>query len=384
MLLQELTKTQNSALSTQHWAFTIDLQMFADDEKTEKATPRKREQARKKGQVLHSKEVNTAAILLALFLTIKYASPYIYNEFVMYFNKVFTSYMNGDIQFDQISEVMKFTEDTIVVFLRIMAPILVVALFASLLSGYAQIGFLFTVETLQFKLEKLNPISGFKRMFSKQSVVELLKSVIKIVIAIYIAYLYLKGEVSNVILLMDMDVMHIFMYIGNLAINVSIAIIIALIVLAIFDYIFQWWEYENNLKMSKQELKEEYKQTEGNPQIKAKIKQKQRQMSASRMMKEIPKADVIIANPTHFAVALKYDQSEGEAPIVIAKGQDYVALRIKDIAKENSVEIVENKPLARTLYSTVDIGEPIPEELYQTVAEILAFVYKLKQKNVAG
>lgn len=377
-------KTNSQQPIASNRLFTIDLQLFADgEEKTEKATPRKRKKAREKGQVLKSKEINSAILLLAMFLTIKLSSPYIYEQFVAYFDRVFNNYMRMEDLFTM-SSFMKFIIDTIVVFLQIMAPILIVALFAGLFVSYAQVGFLFTLEPLQFKLEKLNPISGFKRLFSAQSLVELLKSIIKIVIAVYIAYLYLKSEVNNIVTLMDMDVLNIFIYVGNIAINVAIAISVALILLSVFDYVFQWWEYEKNLKMTKQEVKEEYKQTEGNPQVKSKIKQKQRQLAASRMMKEIPKADVVITNPTHFAVALKYDPGENPAPLVIAKGQDYIAQRIKEIAKENNVEIVENRELARNLYSSVDIGDPIPEELYQTVAEILAFVYNLKEKHVVA
>lgn len=384
VLRKTLLKSINHKQQTTNRVFRINLQFFAEgEEKTEKATPRKRKQAREKGQVLRSKEINSAVLLLAMFLTIKYSCPFIYNEFILYFNKIFTTYIKMEDLFT-VNVFMKFTAETVIVFLKIMAPMLIVALLAGLISGYGQVGFLFTLEPLKFKPEKLNPINGFKRLFSKESLAELLKSIIKIIISIYIAYLYLKNEVNNIVKLMDMDVLNIFIYMGNIAINVSIAIIVALVVLAVFDYIFQWWQYEKNLRMSKHDLKEEYKQTEGNPQIKSKIKQKQRQMAASRMMKEIPKADVVITNPTHFAIALKYEPEENAAPVVIAKGQDYIALRIKEIAKENKVEVVENKELARTLYSTVDIGEAIPEELYQAVAEILAFVYSLKEKQAIG
>jgi len=377
----KLYEAENKRPIAKRGFYSIDLQFFADEEKTEKATPKKRQDARKKGQVLKSKEINSAVLLLAMFLTVKFSSPMIYEELSNYFRVVFNEYMKRDIT--EISTFMNFVIFTTGVFMKIMLPILVVSVLAGLISGYAQVGFLFTLEPLQFKLEKLNPINGFKHMFSQQSLVELVKSFIKISAALYIVFIYLKGEVNNVSKLVDMDVMNIFMYIGNIAINVSIAIITVLAILAVFDYVFQWWDYEKNLKMSKHEVKEEYKQMEGNPLIKAKIKQKQRQMSASRMMKDIPKADVVITNPTHFAVALKYEPEKNSAPMVIAKGQDYLALRIKEIAKDNSVEIVENKPLARTLYSTVEVGDAVPQELYQAVAEVLAFVYSLKDKKPA-
>lgn len=364
---------------TNHY-YTINLQFFADEEKTEKPTPRKRQKAREKGQVLQSREINSALLLLTMFFTIKVSSPFIYNEILNYFNKVFTDYIKVEDLFTA-SFIMKFTAETILVFLKIIAPILLVAFLAGLIIGYAQVGFLFTVEPIKFKFEKLNPINGFKRIFSLHSGVELLKSILKIVISLYVAYLYLKGEVNNTVNLMDMDIFHTIIYIGNLVINTGITITLVLIVLAVFDYLFQWWEYERSLRMTKHELKEEYKQTEGDPQIRARIKQKQRQLATTRMMREVPKADVVITNPTHFAVALKYEPEKDSAPVVIAKGQDYIALRIKEIAQENNIEIVENKELAQTLYKTVDIGEQIPEELYQAVAEILAFVYSLREQK---
>jgi len=374
-------KTTNYESPTMNNYYSISLQFFADDEKTEKATPKKRQDARQKGQVLKSKEVNSAVLLLAMFLTIKYSSPMIYEELSNYFKVVFNEYMKRDIT--EISTFMNFVTYTLSVFMKITLPIFLVSILTGLICGYAQVGFLFTLEPLKVKLDKLNPINGFKQLFSKQSLVELIKSFFKISVSLYITFLYLKGEVNNIFKIVDMDVINIFIYIGNIAINVSIAIVIVIGILAIFDYIFQWWDYERNLKMSKHEVKEEYKQMEGNPLVKSKIKQKQRQMAASRMMKEIPKADVVITNPTHFAVALKYEPEKNTAPMLIAKGQDYLALRIKEIAKENSVEIVENKQLARTLYSTVEIGEQIPEDLYQTVAEVLAFVYSLKENKSA-
>jgi flagellar biosynthetic protein FlhB len=212
----------------------------------------------------------------------------------------------------------------------------------------------------------------------------LIKSIIKIIIVSFVAYSYLSSQVTEVLNLMDEDLLDISVFIGTAAFSVAIRICIALIILGALDYIYQRYDYEKSLRMTKQEIKDEYKQIEGNPEIKSKIKQKQRQISMRRMMQDVSKADVVITNPTHFAVALKYDAEKGSAPIVTAKGQDYIALRIKQIARENKVEIVENKQLARTIYSTVDIGEAIPAELYQAVAEILAFVYSLKNGGRAS
>jgi len=213
-------------------------------------------------------------------------------------------------------------------------------------------------------------------------VVEMLKSILKIVIVSWVAYSYLKSKADEVIELMSADLLNVLSFIGDAAFTVALRICFAMVILGLLDFLYQKFDYEKNLKMTKQEIKDEYKQTEGNPEIKQRIKQKQRQMSMKRMMQDIPKADVVITNPTHFAVAIKYDAQKSSAPFVVAKGQDYIALRIKQIATDNKVQIVENRPLARTLYSTVDIGEAIPLELYQAVAEILAFVYNLKNGKV--
>ncbi|MGE4282166.1 MAG: flagellar biosynthesis protein FlhB [Clostridia bacterium] len=362
--------------------WVIDIQLFADnDDKTEKATPKRKSESREKGQVLQSREIKSAILLILAFATLKVAGGYMYNNIAQFTKKVLISYTINEQMFLQ-GNFWPLVAEAILLLLKVTAPILGVILIGGLVSSYAQVGFLFTTKTLQPKLEKINPIQGFKRMFSANALMELVKSLAKIAIVGYIAYSYIKKEASAVMTLMDMEVMQIAAYMGELAINVAIRMGIALIIIGIIDYIFQWKQHEKGLMMSKHEIKEEYKQTEGNPQIKSKIKEKQRQISMRRMMSEIPKADVVITNPTHFAIAIKYDAKIAEAPIVLAKGQDYIALRIKEVAKENHIEIVENKPLARALYDSADIGERIPEELFQAVAEVLAFVYSLNNKTV--
>ena len=357
----------------------INLQLFAQSagDKTEKATPKKRQDARKKGQVLQSREISSALVLMLVFVTLRIYGSYMYNEILSFTRKVLTEYPKIEDLFMPDILLRVFT-DSIICFFKATAPILGVALLTGVVAGYAQVGFLFTLETLAPKFSRINPLSGLKRMFSPRGAVELVKALLKVTIIGYVAYSYLNGQAESVLKMMDMDIIRIAVMIGTVSINVAIRICMVLIILSLFDYGYQWWEYEKNLKMSKQEIKEEYKQTEGNPEIKSKIKQKQRQMSMRRMMQEVPKADVIITNPTHFACAIKYDTSVSDAPMLIAKGQDYIAMRIKEVARENRVEIVENKALARTIYDTVDIGKAIPPELYQAVAEILAFVYSLK------
>ncbi|HOM02072.1 MAG TPA: flagellar biosynthesis protein FlhB [Acetivibrio sp.] len=356
------------------------LQLFADNgDKTEKATPRKRSKAREEGQVLQSRELNSAIVLLSTFVTLRILGKYMYEQILECLKVAITVYPTNDGLFS-IEGLMDVYVATVVTFLKIAAPVLLVALIAGVASAYAQVGFLFTTKTLGIKLNRINPLNGFKRIFSPKSLVELLKSIIKIAIVGYIGYSYIKVEMTDVLSMMDVDVKSSASYLGSTIINAAIRMCIAFVVIGVADYGYQWWEYEKSLRMSKQEIKEENKEVEGNPEIKSKIRQKQRQMSMRRMLQDIPKADVVITNPTHYAVAVKYDPKESDAPIVVAKGQDYIALRIKEVAKENKVEIVENKPLARTLYNTVEIGGKIPPELYQAVAEVLAFVYSLKEK----
>lgn len=361
----------------------VNLQLFADSgDKTEKATPKKRKKAREEGQVLQSREMTSAIVLLSLFLTLKIAGGFMYEQLYLNFRVVFNDYAKIPDLYT-IQGIRKLSINVILQFVKTVAPIFVVAVIAGAASSYAQVGYLFTTKTLAFKFNRINPINGFKKIFSLRSLTELVKSILKILIIGFLGYSYLTGEAKTILKTMDMDVVSIAVYISSTAINIAIRMCIAMLILGVLDYGYQWWEYEKNLKMSKQEIKQEYKESEGNPEIKGKIKQKQRQIALRRMLQDVPKADVVITNPTHFAVAVKYDAKLADAPIVLAKGQDYMAQRIKEIAKENKVEIVENKMLARALYSTVEIGDKIPPELFQAVAEVLAFVYSLKNNTKA-
>jgi flagellar biosynthetic protein FlhB len=243
-----------------------------------------------------------------------------------------------------------------------------------------QVGTLFTLEPLKMKLDKLNPIQGAKRLFSLKSLVELAKSLIKISVGILVAYNLLWGVKEELLKLSQTSIEAALAFTAHEVVKLGLYIGVLYIVLAVLDYMYQRYEYEKSLRMSKQDIKDELKNTEGDPLIKGKIKEKQRQMAMRRMMQELPKADVVITNPTHFAVAIKYDSASMTAPTVIAKGQDYLALKIKEIAKKHRIVTMENKPLARALYSQVEIGQQIPEELFKAVAEVLAYVYKLQGK----
>ncbi len=366
----------------------MNLQLFASSgagggEKTEKATPKKRREARRKGQVFQSREISSALVLLFIFIGLKVFSKTIYIQLSEFATKVFTECLQiEDLYMPDV--LARVFIDGVIVLFKCVGPTLIIALLSGMIISYAQVGFLFTLETLKPQFSRINPINGLKRIFSMQGLVNLLKSVLKVIAVAYVTYTYLNSKTHAVMGLMDMELTQIASFIATISIDLAIRICVVLIVLGIFDFGYQWWEYEKEMRMTKQEVKEEYKQVEGNPEIKGKIRQKQRQMSMRRMMQEVPKADVIITNPTHFACALKYEADESSAPVLLAKGQDYIAVRIKEIAKEAKVEIVENKPLARAIYDTVEIGQEIPQHLYQAVAEVLAFVYSLKDKSKAG
>jgi len=364
----------------------LNYQLFASGgaaDKTEQATPKKKDDARKKGQVFQSREMSASLILLIMIVSMKAFGPVIYGEITKYMKKAFTEYLTVPGAID-VSIIAKLYVDGIMVLAKTTLPLLLIAVLSALIVGYAQVGILFTFETLKVQGDRINPLSGFKRIFSLRSVVELVKSIIKILIVGWVAYSYLMSKTNEVITLMNAGLLEILSFIGEAAFTVALRICVAMLIVGLLDYMYQRYDYEKNLMMTKQETKDEYKQSEGNPEIKSKIKQKQRQMSMKRMMQDIPKADVVITNPTHFAVAIKYDALKSSAPFVVAKGQDFIALRIKQIAIDNKVQIVENRPLARTLFSTVDIGEAIPADLYQAVAEILAFVYNLKNGDRVG
>lgn len=360
--------------------YKIDLQLFAEGEKTEEPSAKKRRDAREEGQILQSKEINTVVILFSCFLGLKFFGTFMTEEL----SKLMINLFN------QISDVESYLHPSnmiyngmnlLLVFTIIVGPILLIAFLSSLVVNYLQVGFLFTTKTLKIKLDRLNPIEGFKKMFSAKALVELAKSVLKITLVGYIAINHGLSQMTKIVKYSNMQPLAFFVNFSDLIFGFVLRILGVLLLLSFMDYFFQWREHEKNLKMSKQELKEEYKQTEGDPIVKGKIKEKQRQMAMSRMMQEIPSADVIITNPTHYAVAIKYEKDKYDAPYLVAKGVDLIAENIKKVAKDNKVPIVENRSLARGIYSSVDIDDPIPEELYEAVAEVLAYVYSLKNES---
>ncbi len=363
------------------------LQFFAKDgpggEKTEDATPKKLSDARKDGQVAKSKELGSAVGLLALFLTLKFFIGSLGTQFLETFYYVYSripeliTMVNGGIS---IQSFAALTTEIMKKILLMLLPVFLVTVISAVLVDIVQVKWQPTTKPLQPKFNKLNPVSGLKRLFSKDKLMELLKSVIKIVMIAYLAYSTIEEQFNILFLLYDMTLLSGIQAIGDIVINLGIKISVFYLVLGLADFIYQKFKFKEDMKMTKQEVKDEMKNSEGDPQIKGKQRSRMREASRRRMMSALPQADVVITNPTHFAVALKYDTEVCPAPYVIAKGEDYLALKIKETAKEHGIPIEENKPLARMLYYNVEIGTAIPPELYQVVAEILAAIYKSKNK----
>ena len=365
-----------------------DLQFFAKDgpggEKTEQPTSKKIEDARKEGQVAKSQELGNAVSLIALFLILKIAGTSMGENFVSIFQMVydaipnFTKMVSGEIPKRDYAQIMSTVMLRMVIMLL---PVFIIGVVSGVAVNILQVRWHPTTKPLQPKFDKLNPANGFKRLFSKEKLMDLLKAIIKIVLIFYVVWSYMKGKAGMLLLLYDYPMTEAVALVSSTVIDLGLRVSFIYLIFGLADFGYQKWKFRQDMMMTKQEVKDEWKNSEGDPQVKQKIRQKMMEVSRSRMMQEVPKADVVITNPTHYAVALKYDTERAAAPIVIAKGQDFLAQKIKEAARENDVEIVENKPLARMLYHNVEIGAVIPPELYQSVAEVLAFVYNLRKKN---
>ena len=349
-------------------------------EKTEKATPKRRQDERKKGNVFQSREIGVVFSLLASFYGLKLLAPYILRALEWSIRNYF--YQAATVDEIITSDAIRYFIQGCGVFAVAAMPLLLVCGAVSVIATLAQTRGLFTMKSAAPKFSRLNPIEGIKKMFSMRGVVELLKSLAKIIVLGYIIWLQFRDEFWAFPRLMDMEPLQGMAFTTNIVLEIAKSAAIVMAFVAAADYFYQWWDYEKNLRMSKQELKEEYKQTEGDPQVKGKIRERQQAQARQRMMQKVPGADVVIRNPTHFAVALKYDPQRSSAPVVVAKGADSLALRIVAVAQENGVFITENKPLARGLYEAVDLDREIPDRFYQPVAEVLAFVYSLKKKEL--
>lgn len=354
----------------------LNLQLFSQ-EKTEEATPKKKQESRQKGQVAKSMDLPAAFILFFSFLSFSLFGAFMKDRLFGLFQSTLHDFLLLNLTADNV--IVLFEKMALQLFL-IVGPIFLIAVAVAVLGNYLQIGFLLTGEPLMMKFNKINPIQGAKQLFSMRALVDFLKSVLKMSIIGIVVYTTLVAQKDYILRLAQMPLEEIALFTWSLTLSLGLKIGLILIILAIFDYMYQRYEHGKSLRMSKQDIKDEYKKTEGDPLIKGKIREKQRRMALQRMMQEIPKADVVITNPTHFAVAIKYDAGQMQAPTVIAKGTDYIALKIRQVAKDNGIITMENKPLARALYAQVEIGESIPADMFQAVAEVLAYVYKLKGK----
>ena len=345
-----------------------------DTEKTESATPKKREKAREEGNVAKSREIPTVLILLSSLIVLTMAGSWMFWNLTDFMHSIFLGVGSADISVETVNTLLQVVIKKVVL---ILLPLLSVLIIAGIAGNLFQVGFMWSGKTLKPKLSKLNPISGVKKLFSLKSLVELSKSILKLIIVGGVAYLAIKSEVDNFPGLIQFSVIELITFIGKVAFKITLYTCLVLIILAALDYFYQRWQYEKDLKMTKQEVKDEYKMREGDPKVKARIKSVQREMAQKRMMEAVPEATVIITNPTHLAIAIKF-QIDMPAPRLVAKGAGFLAKQIKEIAQIHSIPVIEQKALARIIYKTVEINEYIPEDLYKAVAEILAYVYRLK------
>jgi flagellar biosynthetic protein FlhB len=350
--------------------------MADDQEKTEEPTSKKIEDARKEGNVAKSQDV-TALVTLAvgIIVLIFYLKFVVYK--IMDFYVYFLSFFSHEFSINDI--VSLFIKTILEVFI-LLAPIALAIMLAGVIGNVAQFGFLFTIKSIQPNFSKLNPIAGLKNLFSTKKLFEGVKIILKVSIAFFVGFKLFLGWLIEIPKLELFDLLTQIKWLTDKAMILAFTMLGVFLVFAAIDFAFQKYSYKKSLRMSKQEIKDEMKNTEGNPEIKAKIRQIQMEMAKNRMMNEVPKADVVVTNPTHYAVAIRYDKTKDNAPRVVAKGVDHLAQRIKEIAREHDVMVIENPPLARQLYKEVDIDEEIPQKLYKAVIEVLVQVYKVKGK----
>lgn len=346
-------------------------------EKTEKATPRKKQEARKKGQVAKSQDLASAVNLLGVLATFYLLQDYLVRVMHNYMQTFYSTNLNRQLNEENVLEL--FISNSYVL-LQIVGPIMLAAFLISIVANLGQVGFLFVPDAIKPKLEKINPIAGLKRIFSLRSLVELVKSLLKVTIVGYAVYSVVKGNINDLIFTVDMEPYQVFALVSSLVFKIALTAASIFLILGALDFFYQKYEFEKNLRMSKQEIKDEFKQTEGDPFIKGQRRAKQRALTMNRMIQAIPEATVVVTNPTHLSVALKYKTGEFDTPVVVAKGAGAIALKIREVATEHQVPIIENKPVAQVLYKNTEIGDEIPVDLYQAIAEILAVVYKIKGK----
>lgn len=348
-------------------------------ERTEEATQQRREDFRKRGQVAQTRELSAVFLLFASVLVIGLMSRFFFGQIYELFQASLGDDLVQNIRgADGLTHIAGFAVTKTA---YLILPVLGIYFVIGLASSVVQVGFLYNEEALQLRWERLDPVQGFKKMFSLRALTEGVKACAKVTLILFISWLLLKSQLQQLPFLMNYSVAQIFTFLGSLTIRLLSGVGFFMLVLSAADYFYQRWDLEKEMKMTKQEIKEEIKSREGDPMIRARIKRIQREMASKRMMEDVPKADVIVTNPTHIAVALKYDDTM-VAPTVIAKGADLIAEKIREMAREFNIPIIENKPLARSMFKTLKIGQTIPKELYTAVAEVLSYVYKLRRKKV--
>ncbi len=346
-------------------------------QKTERATPKRRREAREKGNVLKSHDLSTALVLLTIFASLKVLGAMVLENTNGVLRRGLVEWPSDPLT---VGDAAGLLAQWALILLQVMAPLLAVSLLISMLANYIQVGVLFTTKTLKPKFERVNPLQGFKRIFSIRSVAEMIKSILKVTVLGVLAYQAFRELVFSFAGFLQQSFGQAVASLASQTLDVAIRMSAALIFIGAADYFYQWWKREREMRMSKQEVKDEFKLTEGDPQVKGRIRQKQRQIGMMRMMQAIPTASVVITNPTHYAVALRYRQEKDDAPIIVAKGKNEVARRIRERAREHGVELVENRPLAQALYFHCEVGDRVPRDLYKAVAEVLAYVYRLKNR----
>ncbi|WP_284285646.1 flagellar biosynthesis protein FlhB [Alicyclobacillus fastidiosus] len=354
----------------------LQLQRFASGEKTERATQKRRDEARREGNVSRSPELTSALALTAILVALRVSGPMIWGSWQSLMERDFTMQIPSEWTVSAVTE-MLLVQGSIAV--RALLPVVGIALVIGVAVAVAQVRPMFVPKLLAPKFSRIQPIEGFKRMFSARTLVELCKSLLKLMVVGLVGYSVVVPSAARIRGFVGLDVTQLPYAVGSMVFSLGIRIAAAMVMLAFFDFLYQRFEYERGLRMTKQDVKDEMKQMEGNQEVKGVIRKRARQMAFRRMMQEVPKADVIVTNPTHFAIALRYDSTSMSAPHVVAKGADLLAQRIKARAAEVGVPMVENRPLAQTLYRVAEVGDAVPAELFQAVAEVLAYVYRLKQ-----
>lgn len=360
---------------------TFDLQFFSQ-ERTEPATPRKRRKEREEGRVAKSQDLGAAAVILVGLFALMVFGRFLFS-WILAFTTDAIAFMGGNtIREDGWFSAIR--NETVVAMVVPWLPIGLAAAVGALIVTVSQVGFFLTTKPLVPKMDRMNPVSGLKKVLSLRSLVEMVKGLLKAALFALVIYFSLRKDTPELVRAIRFPLETGVSRLLDKLLSLSFRLAFLLLVIALFDYVYQKWEFERSIKMSKQELKEEFKQMEGDPQIKSKMRQKQRELARGRMMSSVPKADVVITNPTRLAVALEYDRKAMDAPVVSAKGSGFLARRIREIAGENGVPVVENKPLARSLFENLEVGDEVPEEFYRAVAEVLAFVYRIRKGKTSA